>query len=232
MSTLILYGAVFSALLILLRLLWVIPGARLTYFVRIRLLHQKEKRPTAKQVFIIGWTGMRGVVSLAAALALPVALANRAPFPKRNLIVFLTFCVIVVTLALQGITLPAVIRLLNLSGTAGPNCEELEARRIVTEAALSHLQETKARDEDANAELYDDLASHYRQRLVTIACGEVEKAEDDAHGRYVELTLETLRVERDTAIRLRDEGRINDEVLRRLERELDLNEVRLIASDN
>lgn len=230
MWTLILYGAIFSALLILLRLLWIFPGARLAYFIRIRLLHQKEKPPTAKQVFIVGWTGMRGVVSLAAALALPVALANGAPFPRRNLIVFLTFCVIVVTLALQGITLPWVIRLLHLSGTAGPNCEESEARRIVTEAALGHLEESKARDENTYAELYDDLVSHYRKRLVTIACGDVEPAEDNRHGRFVELTLETLRVERDTAIRLRDEGRINDEVLRRLERELDLSEVRLIAS--
>ena len=134
--TLILYGAIFSALLILLRLLWVLPGARLAYFVRIRLLHQNEKPPTARQVFIVGWTGMRGVVSLAAALALPVALANGAPFPRRNLIVFLTFCVIVVTLALQGLTLPPLIRALNLTETGGPNCEEQEARRLLTEAAF------------------------------------------------------------------------------------------------
>ena len=229
-STLILYGAIFSALLILLRLLWVFPGARLAYFVRIRLLHQKEKPPTARQVFIVGWTGMRGVVSLAAALALPIALANGAPFPRRNLIVFLTFCVIVVTLALQGATLPALIRVLKLAGTAGPNCEEQEARRLVTEAALSHLEEAKTRDENGYAELYDDLASHYRHRLATVNYTDGEETDNTAHERYVELTLETLRIERGTAIRLRDEGRINDDVLRRLERELDLNEVRLIAS--
>lgn len=229
-STLILYGATFSALLILLRLCWVLPGARLAYFVRIRLLHQKEKPPTTRQVFIIGWTGMRGVVSLAAALALPVALANGSPFPRRNLIIFLTFCVIVVTLALQGLTLPPLIRVLKLAGTAGPNCEEQEARRLVTEAALLHLQQARTRDEDAYAELYDDLASHYRQRLATLNHSVAEETENTVHERYLELTLETLRVERGAAIRLRDEGRINDEVLRRLERELDLNEVRLIAS--
>ncbi len=229
-STLILYGAIFSALLILLRLLWVLPGARLAYFVRIRFLHQKEKPPTARQVFIVGWTGMRGVVSLAAALALPVALANGAPFPRRNLIVFLTFCVIVVTLALQGVTLPPLIRLLKLTGTAKPNCEEQEARRLVTEAALSHLEEARTRDENEYAELYDDLASHYRQRLANLNHSDAKETENTVHERYVELTLETLRVERETAIRLRDEGRINDEVLRRLERGLDLNEVRLIAS--
>ncbi len=228
--TLILYGAIFSALLILLRLLWVLPGARLAYFVRIRLLHQNEKPPTARQVFIVGWTGMRGVVSLAAALALPVALANGAPFPRRNLIVFLTFCVIVVTLALQGLTLPPLIRALNLTETGGPNCEEQEARRLLTEAALSHLEEAKTRDENSYAELYDDLASHYRQQLATLNHTAAEEIENTVHERYVELTLATLRVERGTAIRLRDEGRINDEVLRRLERELDLNEVRLVTS--
>jgi CPA1 family monovalent cation:H+ antiporter len=228
-QTLLLDGAIFSALLILLRLLWVFPGARLAYFLRIRLLHQKEKTPTARQVFILGWTGMRGVVSLAAAIALPVTLANGAAFPRRNLIIFLTFSVIVVTLALQGITLPALIRLLHLAGAAGPNCEEREARRILTQAALSHLQAAKARDESADADVYDDLASHYRHRLANLNSGEADQAEGTAHARYVELSIETLRVERRTAIRLRDEGRINDEVLRRLERELDLNEVRFMA---
>ena len=86
---------------------------------------------------------MRGVVSLAAALALPAMLADGSPFPHRNLIVFLTFCVIVVTLVLQGITLPPLIRGLGLAGVAGPNCEEQEARRIVIKAAVSHLEEAK-----------------------------------------------------------------------------------------
>ena len=92
---------------------------------------------------------MRGVVSLAAALALPTLLADGSPFPQRNLIVFLTFCVIFVTLVLQGITLPPLIRALGLAGAAGPNCEEREARRIVTEAAVSHLEDAKQRDSEA-----------------------------------------------------------------------------------
>ena len=108
---------------------------------------------------------MRGVVSLAAALALPSKLADGTPFPHRDLIVFLTFCVIVVTLVLQGITLPALIRALGLSGSGGPNCEEREARRIVIEAALAHLEAGKAKDSQALAGLYDDLANHYRERL-------------------------------------------------------------------
>ncbi len=106
LSTLVTNGTIFSILLILLRLVWVFPGAAVSWFVRTRLLHQKERRPSNRGVFVLGWTGMRGVVSLAAALSLPVLLADGSPFPQRNLIVFLTFCVIFVTLVLQGVTLP------------------------------------------------------------------------------------------------------------------------------
>jgi Na+/H+ antiporter len=215
-------GAIFSLLLIVLRLLWVFPGARLAYFVRTRLEKQNEKPPSVRRMFILGWTGMRGVVSLAAALALPSVLANGSPFPHRELIVFLTFSVIVVTLVLQGVTLPPLIRSLGLAGRGGPNCEEQEARRIVIEAALSHLEEAKHRDTADSAALYDHLAGHYRQRLAGVR-PEGEVSDND---RYSELSLETLRIERDTAVRLRDEGRINDEVLRRIEHELDLSELR------
>jgi len=230
MSTLLLYGVLFSTLLILLRLLWVFPGAAIAHFVRTRLAHQNQPSPRAKETFIIGWTGMRGVVSLAAALALPTVLADGSPFPHRNLFVFLTFCVIVVTLAFQGVTLPPLIRGLGLSKAAGPNCEEREARRIVTEAALSHLADAKNRDDHASADLYEDLASHYRQQLASLQSSNENQSETTDHERYVELMLETLRIERETLIGLRDEGRINDDVLRRLEHELDLNESRLATS--
>jgi CPA1 family monovalent cation:H+ antiporter len=174
---------------------------------------------------------MRGVVSLAAALALPTLLADGTPFPQRNVIVFLTFCVIFVTLVLQGITLPHLVRALGLAGAAGPNCEEREARRIVTEAALSHLEGAKQRDSEQSAAIYDDLVLHYRQRLASLQ-GHDESREDAAeHDRQLGLSLEAMRVERETVIRLRDEGRINDEVLRRIERELDLSESSTAAAD-
>ncbi len=100
-------GAAFSAVVILLRLVWVYPGALVSNFIRRRILHQTETVPTPQEVFIVGWTGMRGVVALAAAISLPEYLGNGAPFPQRNLIIFLTFCVIFVTLVLQGLTLPS-----------------------------------------------------------------------------------------------------------------------------
>jgi Na+/H+ antiporter len=229
-STLFVYGTIFSALLILLRLAWVFPGTRLSYWIRRRFLHQNEPTPEARRVFVVGWTGMRGVVSLAAALALPTVLRDGSPFPHRGMIVFLTFCVIFVTLVLQGLTLPPLIRLLRLAGAAGPDCEELEARRIVTQAALSHLEDAVARDRDQFSEVYEDLSRHYHHRLLSLKVN-TDPNEVTDHGRHVALSLEALRVERETAVRLRNEGRINDSVLRRIERELDLNESILVQSE-
>ncbi len=187
--------------------MWIFPGARLAHFLRTRLAHQNERPPRVRQIFVVGWTGMRGVVSLAAALALPAALADGSPFPHRNLIVFLTFCVIVVTLVLQGATLPPLIRALGLAGAAGPNCEELEARRIVTEAAVSHLEDAKERDNAESAGLYDDLARHYRQRLASLQPRDGNQEEVADHDRYTELSREAIRIERETALRLRSEGK-------------------------
>jgi monovalent cation/hydrogen antiporter len=229
--TLLKDGLLFSALLILLRLVWSFPGAGISHFLRTRLAHQKVKAPSPREIFVVGWTGMRGVVSLAAALALPGTLADGSPFPHRSLIVFLTFAVIVVTLVLQGITLPPLIRALGVTGAAGPNREEQEARRIVIEAAVVHLENAKQRDTKESAGLYEDLAGHYQHRLASLLPGDGHREEVADHERYVELFREALRIERDTAIRLRDEGRINDEVLRRIERELDLSESRLATAD-
>jgi CPA1 family monovalent cation:H+ antiporter len=170
---------------------------------------------------------MRGVVSLAAALALPALLADGSPFPKRDVIVFLTFCVICVTLVLQGITLPLLIRALGLAGAAGPNCEEQDARRIMIAAAVSHLNDAKEKDTAEAAAVYEDLTRHYDQRLASLAPASVAEEHPAGHDRHLELSLEALRVERETAVRLRDEGRINDEILRRIERELDLSESRI-----
>src|SRR5207245_8661085 len=132
-------SAIFSALLIALRVFWTLPGAFVSNLIRRRILHQKERRPPFRQIFIVGWTGMRGVISLAAAIALPTTLANGAPFAQRDLIIFLTFGVILVTLVLQGLTLPPLVRLLGLAGSAGRHAEEDDARRMILETALGFL---------------------------------------------------------------------------------------------
>ncbi len=101
---LIFYGALFSLFLIVLRLVWTFPGAYVSHVIRTRLLHQNESRPGVRQIFVVGWTGMRGVIALAAAMSLPQTIADGSPFPHRDLIVFLTFCVILVTLVFQGLS--------------------------------------------------------------------------------------------------------------------------------
>lgn len=102
-------AAVLVILLIALRLAWVFAVSWAAFAIR-RLLHRPVRRPPANETFLIGWTGMRGVLALAAALSLPDALDNGAPFPQRDLLVFLTFCVILVTLVAQGLSLPWLIR--------------------------------------------------------------------------------------------------------------------------
>jgi len=170
------------------------------------------------------------VVSLAAALSLPRFLENGSDFPQRNFIVFLTFCVILVTLVLQGITLTPLVRILGLAGAAGPNCEELEARRIVLEAAVAHLESSKLKDEEETYESYEHLIEHYQNRLASLQPEAENEGSATDHRRYIELTRATYRIERETAVRLRNDGRINDQVLRRIERELDLNESRFLQT--
>lgn len=223
------YGALFSAIVIVLRLMWMYPGAYLSNLIRRRLLHQDVRMPSGRQIFVVGWTGMRGVVALAAAIALPEVLADGSPFPQRNLIVFLTFSVILVTLVGQGLTLPPLIRALGLAGSAGNEAEEKEARRAMIEAALEHLLRARAKDRPEFAHVYDDIEQHYTERLTTLTG---ESGDDDSnspalYARHQELKRELVRIERRTAVRLRNEGRINDEVLRRVEHELDLSEERL-----
>jgi monovalent cation/hydrogen antiporter len=218
-------GAIFSLLLILLRLAWVYPGAHLAHWVQDGISKRILRPVNPRETFVVGWTGMRGVISLAAAMALPMVLMDGSPFPHRNAIVLLTYCVILVTLVAQGLTLPMLVRWLGLAGGDGPNCEELEARRIVTSAAVKHLEEAKASDEDRWQEIYDDLTHHYRHKLASLHDENHEHAQ--LHNHFVDLSLETIQIERETAIRLRNQGRINDVVLRKIERELDLSEARL-----
>lgn len=230
-TELLLYAALFCAFLILLRIAWTFPGAYFAYLVRTRILHQDEKRPGARQIFVVGWTGMRGVIALAAAISLPETLAGGGPFPHRNLIIFLTFALIIVTLVFQGLTLPPLIRRLGLAGTQNSFREEQEARGLIAEAALRRLSELRENDESDSDDLYEDMMQHYQHRLDSLRRPENPegKTRPGRHERYREVSRELLGVERKTALRLRREGRISDEVAREIERELDLSETRLKA---
>lgn len=161
---------------------------------------------------------------------MPQKLADGSPFPNRELIIFFTFGVILVTLVVQGLTLPPLIRALGLTRAAGPDCEENEARRIVLQAAMAHLERARSRDRPEFSGIYDDLARHYQERLDVLAPEPKPAGPRNYQARYRDLSGELLRVEREAAIKLRNQRRINDEVLRKIEYELDLTETRLTAS--
>jgi CPA1 family monovalent cation:H+ antiporter len=127
------------------------------------------------------------------------------------------------------LALPPLVRALGLAGPGGRTTEEEEARRIILETALTYLNKIRGEENQDFAELYDDLEEHYRDRLATLN-GDSSDIHSDHHRRLVEVSRKLLQVERQTAVRLRNEGRINDELLRELERELDLSEARFLAS--
>ena len=226
-TQLFLYGLAFSLVLIALRLLWMYPASRVAYFLKRHLQHQVDPAPTAKGVFILGWTGMRGVVALAAASSLPYTLENGQPFAQRNMMVFLTFAVILVTLVLQGISLPVVVRMLKLSSAHEDGCDEGEARRLLLRRALEFLGTSKHNDDPGLQHAYDDLQHQYGHRLESIVdCGPGMPAEDVHARTMAHVMLDTLRVERQELLDLRDAGRVDEAIYRTLERELDLSESR------
>jgi len=230
-GTLVFYGVVFSLVLILLRIVWVFPAVKIASFVRRSVGHaEKELKP--REVFVVGWTGMRGVLALAAAISVPETLPWGAPLESRNLIVFLAFCVILVTLVLQGLTLPALIRGLGLAGSTETETEEIEARRAVLASAIDYLAERRKSDAPGFEHVNDDLMHRYRHRLAALNSGKDEDGGGlgrDSYGRLRSIAEDALRAERRTLIALRDEGRISDDVLRTIERELDLAESRYQA---
>jgi CPA1 family monovalent cation:H+ antiporter len=226
-GTLVEYGLVFSAVLIVLRLVWMYPGAWVAWQIRTRVLKQDYKRPSAKGIFVVGWTGMRGVLALAAAYSLPEKLANGQPFAQRDLIVFLTFCVILVTLVGQGLTLPALIRRLGLAG--GVNVlagEEKMARMAAINAAIGWLRKERNNASDEAQHVYDDLLHQYEHRREAVG-GEGVMQDGTQFADAMRVAREAAQMERRVLMRLRDEGKIGDETVRAVERELDLAETRI-----
>jgi CPA1 family monovalent cation:H+ antiporter len=172
---------------------------------------------------------MRGVVSLAAAFALPLFLANREPFPGRSYILFLTFAVILTTLVFQGLTLPLLIRKLGIRNDGVIDNEERTARLKANEAAVDFV-EKKALEENFPEEVMARVRAEYCDRIEQLnACCEESGNPGGAIATpiYQRLQHGALQVERQTIIALRNSRAINDEALRRIQRDLDLAEARL-----
>jgi CPA1 family monovalent cation:H+ antiporter len=222
-------AAELAVAVVLLRLVWVFPGAYVADFIRRRLLHQSEKLMSIRGIFVVGWTGMRGVVSLAAAIAVPAALANGQPFPERSALIFLTFSVILVTLVLQGLTLPSLIRALKLSGPTTRDPEEQKARHAMLQSALKYLEELRSSDGSEFSSAYDKLAELYRQRLADVhgeSDNEEHKPSAEQRAHYRSIASKLREAERSTILNMRNRKEIGDHVLRALERELDLLDTR------
>lgn len=228
-STLVLDGALFSGIVILLRMLWVFPGAWLASRIR-RTLRQRVQPLSPKLVFLVGWAGMRGVLALAAAMSLPFTLNNGAPFPQRNLIIFLSFCAIFATLVIQGLSLPALIRRFGLSIESTTREEDL-ARREMIAAALASIERLREESGREQVEMYDQLERYYRRRLSMLERAQADDAAATSKIDHDALARQLRSVERSIALKLRDEDKIHDEVLRLLEHELDLLDARFARSD-
>ncbi len=230
-SELAVSAAVVSVVVIVTRFAWIYPA---TYLPR-RLFPWIERRdpsPPWRWPFVLAFTGVRGIVSLAAALAIPFMTANGQPFPDRDLILFLTFSVILVTLVGQGLTLPSVIHALGLAHAGrqerdADRAEEHEARRLAIEAAMERLDQLGA-ERDLSEDIVHPLRARHRDRLKHV---EHRSDGDDRHRRLGELHDEIERLliaaERDQINELFRSGKLKDEARRRIERELDLREAHL-----
>lgn len=217
---------------IVVRIVWVFPGAYLPFRLSSRV-RAREREPDAGAVFLVAWTGLRGVVSLAAALALPHTTASGAPFPARDFILFATFGVILVTLVLQGLTLAPLVGALNLPLDSSEEREEATARYEAAHAALARL-DALVETGHATPELVERLRGPYEERIEAYARHLLEERHNQPLPRpdaLEDLRRETLAAERTHVVQMRDDGLIGDDTLRRIMRELDLEEARLIARE-
>jgi monovalent cation/hydrogen antiporter len=223
-----LYGVVISLAVIVVRFLWVFPA---TYLPRLlsRRMRERDGSPPWQLAFLVAWTGMRGAVSLAAALALPLRTDAGAPFPARDLIIFLAYAAIFATLVLQGLTLPRLIRLLGVEDDGTEDQREAKARIKAARAALSRLDELEGEDW-VRAESASRMRGLYEFRVRRFAA-RFDDGDDGAieagSQAYQRLRHAVLEAERAEIIRLRNQGRINDQIMRRIEHDLDLEDTRL-----
>ena len=222
---------VVCAVVIVTRFVWVYPAAYLPRWL-IPAIRRKDPSPPWQWLFALAFTGIRGIVSLAAALAIPFARADGSPFPDRDLILFLTFSVIVVTLVGEGLTLPAVTRALGLAHAGrreqqAERGEEFQARRRAIEGAIERLDRVAA-ERRLPESIVRPIRDLHRDRLEAV---EHRSDGDGHHKKLVELTDEIelllIEAERDLVNELFRGGELKDEARRRIERELDLREAHL-----
>jgi CPA1 family monovalent cation:H+ antiporter len=226
------YAALVCATVIGMRFLWLFT---VPYLLRAldRRPQQRARRVGARERIVIGWSGLRGAVSLAAALAIPLETDSGAPFPDRDLVLFIAFALILVTIVGQGLTLPALIRRLGIEGDAEEEqAEEVKARLFASKAALARIDELEA---DDGWEIHEDTLRRtralyeFRRRRFKTQAGMLED-EDNIEARsqtYQRVLIELYAAQRRALVELRNGGTISNDVMHRVERDLDLEETRL-----
>ncbi|MDQ2872859.1 MAG: Na+/H+ antiporter [Candidatus Eremiobacteraeota bacterium] len=217
------------AAVIVIRLVWVFAA---TYSVPLLARHSRERvpLPSWRSTLIVAWSGMRGIVSLAAALALPYAVAGGAAFPGRSEIIFITFCVIFATLVLQGFTLGPLIEWLGISERSARERQETQVRIQALESGIARLHQLEPTfDSTTDWEVAGRLLGEYEHRIHHLR-GHLEDdgsdiaAENRADHR---LQKEALDAERRAIMRMRGRGEIPDDVFRNIQYDLDLADMRL-----
>jgi monovalent cation/hydrogen antiporter len=220
-STVIGYGLLASLTVVVVRIVWVFGFSAL-----------RRPQPRPETTALIAWMGMRGAVSLAAALALPTVTDAGEPFRERPLILFVTFCVILSTLVVQGLTLPLVIRSLHVEPDDGEEFEENAARKYAARAALDRL-DLLAEEEWPREDTLERMRGMYRYRYERFAARFDEERDGEAiesrTSDYLRIVASVIEAQRETLEDLRRNGTISAEVMRRVEHELDLEEGRFLG---
>ncbi|HET6994409.1 MAG TPA: Na+/H+ antiporter [Chitinophagaceae bacterium] len=226
---LILWGASISLVVIAVRFIWVVPATLLPRYLSKRIRTTEPFDP--RNMVIFGWAGMRGVVSMAAALALPLTLPGGNEFPQRNLVIFLSFCVILSPLVVLGLTLPWIIRRLKMTPHSIA-AEEYEVRTKVVTTTIAHIEENLSM---VNDELLHNLKSKYEVKynrlqktdLPANYFGNGQTLKGNIFNEFSQLQIDLIGIERKTLEEMHRHGKANEEIIRKIERELDLEETRL-----
>jgi len=216
---------VINVVCIAVRFAWIFPGAYLPGMLSKRI-REREERPDWRYVTIVGWSGMRGIVSLAAALTLQ----GYPNFPRPHLVQFFAFSVILTSLVFQGLTLPALIRFLGVGDDGIPAREELEARSVISTAVFDKLDEIRLEEKFPGSAL-EVVENFYRERALMLQDQLADKLGWSTQHNHVlsvrRLNRMMIALQRRELLAMRRSGRIGDDVMHKIEHELDLEEVRL-----
>jgi Na+/H+ antiporter len=220
-------GLVISAIVIGVRIAWVYPS---TYLPRLfsKRIRETEPFPSPEYVFIVAWSGMRGIVSLAGALALPLLTNDGRPFPGRAEILFVTFCVIFVTLVFQGLSLIPILKILRIQAGDSLEEREMEARIAALRAGIVRLRKLEPSfDSTEEWEVEGRILGEYDYRIAHLTGHLDGSIEPQAIAFDHRMQAEALSAEREEILRLRDSGEIPDEIYRKIQYDLDLADERL-----